>query len=186
MFLNEDELKKIRFKSIGKNVLISDRCSIYGAKDISIGNNVRVDDFCILSGKITLGSNIHIAAYSALYGKFGIEMEDFTGLSPRCTIFSATDDFGGNYLISPMNPEKYTNVTGGKVLLKRFVQIGAGAVIMPDMVLQEGVAIGAMSFVKKMIAPIEPWEIWAGNPLHFIKRRHRGMIEFARQIEYGL
>jgi galactoside O-acetyltransferase len=172
-------MDELGLRYIGENVLISDKCSIYGT-DIMIGNNVRIDDFCILSGKIALGNNIHIGAYSALYGKFGIEMDDYTGLSPRCTIFSATDDFGGNYLISPMNPEKYCNVTGGKVLLKKFVQIGSGTVIMPNLTLEEGVAIGAMSFVKKsQIA----WRIYAGNPLHFIKFREYGMEELANKIE---
>lgn len=56
---------------------------------MQIGDNVRIDDFCILSGEITLGSNIHIGAYSALYGSMGIELENNTGISPRSTLFSA-------------------------------------------------------------------------------------------------
>lgn len=180
-FLDKFGLHCLGLKSYGTNVLISDKCSIYGT-DIEIGNNVRVDDFCILSGKITLGNNIHIGAYSALYGKFGIVMEDYTGLSPRCTIFSASDDFSGNFLISPMNPEKYTNVTGGEVRLEKFVQIGAGTIIMPDLTILEGTAIGAMSFVKQNIGR---FEIWAGNPLRFIKYRKMELIELARQLENG-
>ena len=180
-FRDKHELFRLGIK-FGNNVLISDKCSIYGT-DITIGNNVRIDDFCILSGKITLGNNIHIGAYCALYGKFGIVMEDYTGLSPRCTIFSASDDFSGNYLISPMNPEKYCNVTGGKVILRKFVQIGAGTIIMPDLILSSGVAIGAMSFVKHGIAS---WEIWGGNPLRFIRQRKVGMMNMAKEFEDGL
>ncbi|MDR0796834.1 MAG: acyltransferase, partial [Tannerella sp.] len=116
-FYTGKELEALGLKRYGKNVLISRKCSIYSAEKISIGDNVRIDDFCILSGDITLGSNIHIAAYCALYGAFGIEMEDYTGLSPRCTVFSATDDFSGDYLISPMVDMNKTNVTGGKVLI---------------------------------------------------------------------
>lgn len=176
--LSQNELEKrgIRY---GKNVLISDKCSIY-SNDIVIGDNVRIDDFCILSGSIRLGNNIHIGAYCALYGKFGITMEDYTGLSPRCTIFSATDDFGGDFLISPMNPEKYTHVIGAPVYLRKFVQIGSGTVIMQGVELNEGCAIGAMSFVKKSIPA---WEIWAGNPLWFIKERSKGMIELEKQYQ---
>jgi len=179
MFLDNFGLKRLGLKSYGKNVLISDKASFYGNSEISIGNNVRVDDFCILSGNITLGNNIHIGAYSALYGKFRIVMEDFTGLSPRCTIFSASDDFSGNYLISPMNPPEYCNVTGGLVTLEKLVQIGAGTVIMPDLTIHEGTAIGAMSFVKKSLAG---WGIYAGNPIRFIKYRKDKCHYFARQI----
>lgn len=35
---------------------------------MTIGSNVRIDDFCILSGRLEFGSYVHIAAYSALYG----------------------------------------------------------------------------------------------------------------------
>jgi acetyltransferase-like isoleucine patch superfamily enzyme len=179
MFLDNFGLKRLGLKSYGKNVLISDKASFYGNSEISIGNNVRIDDFCILSGNITLGNNIHIGAYSALYGKFGIVMEDFTGLSPRCTVFSATDDFSGDYLISPMNPKELCNVQGGKVIIESFAHICSHSVIMPGLRIREGVVIGAMSFVK-----IQPsnWEIWAGNPLRRIGRRNLGIVSQARKI----
>ena len=179
-FLNKWQLYSLGLKSYGTNVLISDKASFYGNSEISIGNNVRIDDFCILSGNITLGNNIHIGAYSALYGKFGIVMEDFTGLSPRCTIFSATDDFSGNYLISPMNLPEYCNVIGGLVTLKKFVQIGAGTIIMPDLTIGQGSAIGAMSFVNQII---DNWQIWAGIPVRFIKPRHDLIVTIASHLE---
>ena len=75
-FYSECELQEIGFLSVGKNVLISRKCSIYSPEKISIGNNVRIDDFCILSGSIKLNSNIHISAYCALYGAKGIELMD--------------------------------------------------------------------------------------------------------------
>ena len=46
--LSRLQLEDIGFKSVGKNVLISDKASIYGAGNISIGNNVRIDDFVVL------------------------------------------------------------------------------------------------------------------------------------------
>ena len=54
-FYSQEELMKIGFLSVGKNVLISKKASIYNPSVISIGNNVRIDDFCILSGKVTIG-----------------------------------------------------------------------------------------------------------------------------------
>ena len=88
-FYDENELKEIGFKSYGENVKISRKSSIYGAEKISIGNNVRIDDFCILSGQIKLGNYIHIAAYSALYGgEDGIVIKDFANISSRVSIYS--------------------------------------------------------------------------------------------------
>lgn len=173
-FLSGMQLASIGFKSIGNNVLISDKASIYSPESISIGSNVRIDDFCILSGNIKLGNSIHISAYSALYGKYGIEMEDFTGLSPRCTVFSATDDFSGEFMIGPMAPNELTNVIGGKVLLERFVQIGASTVILPNVIIAEGSVIGAMSLVN---SSTKQWGIYAGIPSSFIKKRSQKILE---------
>ncbi|WP_010663465.1 acyltransferase [Marinilabilia salmonicolor] len=176
-FYSKKELLQLGFKSIGtRNLQISRFARFYGIDKMTIGNNVRIDDFAILSGNITLGNHVHIGAYSALYGKFGIEMEDFTGISPRTTVFSATDDFSGDYLISPMVPEKYTNVTGGKVIIQKFSQIGAGTIIMPSLTIEEGVTVGAMSFIRKNLIA---WHIYAGIPAKKIKPRQKKCIELA-------
>ena len=66
-FYSQNELLELGFKKIGTNVLISKKSSIYNAQNIEIGDNVRIDDFCLLSGTIKLGNYIHIGAYSALY-----------------------------------------------------------------------------------------------------------------------
>ena len=176
-FYTEKELLELGLKCFGKNVLISRKCSIYSPEKISIGDNVRIDDFCILSGNTTLGSNIHIAAYCALYGVFDIEMEDYTGLSPRCTVFSATDDFSGDYLISPMVDKSKTNVTGGKILIKKYSQIGANTVILPDVTIETGVAVGTMSLVNKSL---KEWGIYIGIPVKRIKDRKKGLLKLVK------
>jgi acetyltransferase-like isoleucine patch superfamily enzyme len=176
-FYSENELDTMGFKSYGKNVLISRKASIYYPGLMSIGNFVRIDDFCILSGNISLGSYIHISAYSALYGKYGINMNDFSGLSPRCTVFSATDDFSGEFLVNPMIYEKFRHVTGGEVILGKFVQIGAGSIIMPNIIINEGAAIAALSFVNKSI---EEWTIAGGIPAKVLKARSKEMATKAK------
>ena len=178
-FYSQTELNAIGFKKIGKNVLISKRTSIFSPEKIEIGNNVRIDDFCILSGDIQIGNYVHIAAYAALYGKYGIKIGDFCGCSARGTIYSATDDFSGEYMISPMVPEEYTNVIGGKVILEKYVQIGANTVIMPNIVLREGTCVGAMSFVKESTSC---WKIYAGIPCKEIKERSKKIIDLSKKI----
>jgi len=179
-FLSESEIAEMGFKSVGGNVLISRKASFYAAAKMSIGSNVRIDDFCILSGTITLGNNIHIAAYSAIYGAMGVMMEDYTGLSPRCTVFSAMDDFGGDYLISPMSKSEYTNVQGGLVTIKRYSQIGSGTTIFPNLTIGEGVAVGAMSLV---CSNLDDWGIYIGVPAKYHKPRSKGLLKFVRKEE---
>lgn len=173
-FYTKNELQNLGFKSIGSNVLISKFARFYNPETIEIGNNVRIDDFCLLSGRIKLGDYIHISAYSALYGKYGIELENFAGLSPRCTIFSASDDFSGNYLIGPMVDNQYTNITGGKVLIKKYSQLGCNCVVLPAITIHEGVAVGAMSLIN---INLESWKIYKGIPVKYFKEREKGLLD---------
>ncbi len=109
-FYTIDELKNLGLKAFGSGMSISRKCSLYSASNIAIGNNVRIDDFCILSGDISIGDYVHISAYSALYAGEKIVIGNFCGLSPRCIIFSKSDDFSGNAMIGPMVPDVFTNV----------------------------------------------------------------------------
>lgn len=179
-FYTEEELKKIGFKSVGNEVYISKKASIYSPEKISIGNHVRIDDFCILSGNIEIGNYVHIAAYVALYGKEGIKISDFCGCSARCIIYSATDDFSGEYMVSPMVPEELTNVTGGKVTLEKFVQLGVNTVVMPNLTIGEGTSVGAMTFVNKSL---DKWGIYVGIPCRRIKDRKRNIEDLSKNLK---
>ena len=172
-FYSEEELKTIGLKSYGKKVLISRKCSIYGAQNLSIGDNVRIDDFCILSGNIRIGSNVHISAYVALYGSMGIILEDYTGISPRSTLYSAMDDFSGDYLIGPIHDKNYINVTGGLIKLCKYSQIGCNCVVFPKVTIKEGAIVGAMSLVSHTL---EPWTINYGIPTKQVRLRNKGLM----------
>lgn len=173
-FYTEEELKDLGLKSFGSNVKISRFARFYGSEDISIGDNVRIDDFCILSGHITIGSHIHISAYVALYGAMGITLEDYSGISPRSTIYSAMDDFSGDYLVGPIHSNEKINVQGGPVILRKYTQVGANCVVFPNAEIAEGAVVGAMSLVTKSL---EPWTINFGVPTKVIKKRSRKLLD---------
>ena len=91
MFYTESELHNFGFESVGSNVKISKKTSIYNPKKIKIGNNVRIDDFCVISagkGGIEIGNNVHIAIFCSLIGQERIVMNNFSGLSSRVSIYS--------------------------------------------------------------------------------------------------
>lgn len=177
-FFDKKEIDALGFKSVGDNVMLSRKASIYGASNIEIGNNVRIDDFCILSGKITLKSNIHIAAYSALYGSdVGIYIENFANISSRVCIYAISDDYTGETMTNPTIPDKYKNLEKAPVTIGNHVIVGTGSTILPGVDLKIGTAVGAMSLVKKST---EPWKIYAGIPAKPIKERTRNLLELER------
>jgi galactoside O-acetyltransferase len=172
-FYSEQELSQLGLKAYGANVRLSRFARLYSPEKISIGDNVRIDDFCILSGHITIGSHVHISAYVALYGSMGIELEDYTGISPMSTVYSAMDDFGGDYLIGPIHPSEKTHVTGGKVTLKRYSQIGTHSVVFPNLTIGEGAVVGACSMVRSCL---DNWHIYCGVPAIKMKARKKGLV----------
>lgn len=179
-FYNREELLQIGFKSVGEGVCISKKASIYGAEKISIGNHVRIDDFCLLSGNIEIGNYVHIATYSAIFsGESGVVLEDFVGLSSRCTIYAQSDDYSGDCLTNPTVPSEYTGVICEKVVLGRHVILGAGTTVLPGVSIGEGTAVGSMSLVNK---PLDAWGIYAGVPCRYKKERRKRLLELEKQL----
>lgn len=180
-FYSTDELKELGLAGFGNNVLISRKASIYGASKINIGNNVRIDDFCILSGKINIGHYSHIASYVALYGgNKGIMIREFVGISSKTTVYSITDDYSGQVMTNPLIPDKYKNVISEEVIIERHALIGASCVVLPGVVLKEGSAFGAMSLINRSS---EPWSINAGIPFKKIKNRSKKLLDLEKKFK---
>ena len=180
--LSRDAIEQIGFASFGQNVQISDRATFYGAARIALGDNVRIDDFCVLAagvGGIELGKYVHIAVSSTLIGAGKITLSDFSGLSSRVSIYSSSDDYSGATMTNPTVPKEYTGVTHADVFLGKHVIIGSGSVILPGVTLEDGVAVGALSLVTKNC---EVFGIYAGNPVRRVKERKRDLLEYERRL----
>lgn len=167
-----EEIAGLHFRSCGMNVQIDRTVQFYGAEHISIGNNVRIDSFCLLSAGssgLSIGSYVHIGAGCYLFGSGGrLELQDFCGLSSRVSIYTATDDYSGGALTNPMLPDRFRNVTSGSVVLERHAIVGAGSVILPEVCLYYGSAVGALTVVRKSVAS---GEIVYGNPMQRLPQR---------------
>lgn len=179
-FYSEEELKKIGFKHIGTNVLISRNACIYGASQMVIGNNVRIDDFCVLSGKIELGNYIHISVYSSIFaGDAGVSMSDFSTMSSRCVIYAKSDDYSGEHMTNPMVGEQFLGVISKKVELGKHAILGSGVTVLPGVVIGEGTAVGSMSLVNKSL---DPWGIYVGIPCKYLKERSKKLLELEAEL----
>ena len=182
-FLSYQDAQKLGFKSLGKNVLISDKASIYGAQFISIGDYSRIDDFCLLSssseGGIEIGRYVHISAYSSLVGRAKITMKDFSGLSSKVAVYSSSDDYSGEHLTNPTVPDEYKKIDSRPVTLEKHVIVGTGSVILPGVTLKQGSAVGAMSLVNR---DIESHTIVTGVPARKVANRKTDIIEIEKSL----
>jgi galactoside O-acetyltransferase len=181
-FLSTEQLRELGLQSFGDNVLISDKASIHGARNVRIGSNVRIDDFCVLSagsGGITLGNNIHLGALTSLIGAGAILIGDFANFSSRVAVYSSNDDYSGSTMTNPTIPDRFKRVDHRPVIIGRHAIIGCGSVLLPGVILGEGVAIGAISLVTASCAP---FTVYAGSPARAIKPRLRNLLEL--EAEY--
>lgn len=181
-YYTHDELRMLGLAKVGKNVLISKKASLYNFRFISIGDHVRIDDFCILSageGGIEIDNYVHIAPFCSLIGMGKIKMQDFSGLSSRVSIYSSNDDYTGQFLTNPTVPAQYTGVSHADVVLGKHVIIGSGSVILPGSLIEEGAAIGSLSLVTKNC---RAFGIYSGVPAKFIKERKRDLLKLEIEL----
>jgi len=182
-FLSQQELSALGFASLGKNVNISSKASIYGAGRISIGSNVRIDDFAILSageGGIEIGNYIHIALHSSILGKGMITIRDFANISGRVSIYSSNDDYSGHTLTNPCVPEEFTGVSFADVTIGKHAIIGNSAIILPGVDIGTGCAIGAQALVKE---DCKDFGIYAGSPAKYIKDRDQNLLKLEEDFK---
>ncbi|WP_110400208.1 acyltransferase [Sphaerotilus hippei] len=183
-FLNEQALRGIGFKRLGCNVRISDKASIYDPEKIEIADNVRIDDFCVISGRVNFGRNVHVAVFcNVAGGDVGIIFEDFSGLAYGCQVFTQSDDYTGRSLTNPTVPDKYKIETKKAVVIGRHAIVGTSSIILPGVVLGEGTAVGAMSLVNHST---ESWSVYFGCPAKRLKARKRDLLKLEAEYVSGI
>lgn len=176
-FLSEDELYDLGFADVGRNVSVSPRAVFHNPGAISLGDFCRIDDFCVLSagtGGITIGRYVHIGCFSSLIGAGPIVMEDLSGLSSRVSVYSSTEDFSGLSIPLPTVPPGLRNPSHGPVRLCKHVAVGAGAVVLPNVTIETGAVIGALSLVQK---DCKEFGVYTGVPARRVSYRFTDVLE---------
>ena len=143
-YLKKIELKKKNFLKIGRNCKISNLVTFIGEKNISIGSNVRIDDFCIINGLegfVVIGDDTHINSFCYLLGAAGINIGKDCDISQGVKIYSKSDDYKK---IIKKRIYKKINISNNVI-------IGSNSILLPGATLGENSRIGALTIVNKII-----------------------------------
>ena len=184
-YFKTDELRLMGFKSVGENVSIAKNCTMIGLHNITIGNHVRIDGPTVISAhydELVIGDYIHIGGFGFIQCAAKITLEDFVNISQGVRIYAGSDDYSGETMTNPMIPSELTSVEKGPVTIGRHTIVGTGSVILPNVTIGEGCAIGALSLVK---ADLSEWGIYAGAPVKKVKERSKNLLEFERKLKEG-
>lgn len=153
-FYNNKILNKLGFKKIGKNVKISKSCLIIGLKNISLGDNIRIDAFTSIianKGYLNLGKNIHIGGHGHILCAGGVSVENGCTFSQGVKIYSQSDDYSGKKPTGLFVKSKYKNYKKGKITIGSNSIIGSGSIILPNVKISKNTSIGALSLVNKNV-----------------------------------
>lgn len=160
---------------IGENCAIGPNAVIY--YDVTIGNNTLVGDGASIREKCRIGSRCIVGRYVTLNYATTIgddtKIMDHVWLAGNMRVGNSVFISGGVLTTNDneMGLKGYeeTRAIGPRIDDK--VRIGAGAILLPHVVVGEHSLVAAGAIVTKDIAP---YDVMMGVPAHFVRRVVRG------------
>lgn len=170
IFFNLSELKHL-----GKNVIIGKTVRIRYPHLVSIGDNCIIDDFTYISTSLELQGYNHISAGCKIIGGTNSKliMKPFSTFSPNVVIAAGSDDYISGIATPLVDMEFKGNVEYGTVIIGKHSIIGSGSVVLPNVIVNDGASVGALSLVNK---DLDAWFLYAGIPAKKIKERSKSQI----------
>jgi len=159
-----------RLKAIGKNVIIGKTVRIRYPELVEIGDNVIIDDFTYISTSLRIYNYVHISSGCKIIGgkESFVEFHEFSTLSPGVVLAAGSDDYIAG-IATPLVPTEYKgDVKHGKIILFKHCIVGSNSVVLPNVVFNEGSAVGALSLVNRNL---DEYTLYGGVPAKRLKDR---------------
>ena len=112
--------------------------------------------------KVTIGKWVFIGRDTIIASKNLVTIGDYTIFAPNCYVIDHEHGFSKSDVI--LNQKSLLKETK----IGRDCYLGTGAIVLGGISIGDGSVIGANSVVTH---DVPSYEIWAGNPAKFIKRR---------------
>ena len=180
-FVDRATLESIGFRELGNNVLVSDRAAIYNPEQVSLADNVRIDDFCVLAGRIAIGRNVHVTVYCNLAGgRSGISIGNYSTLAYGCHVIAQSDDYSGESMTNSTVSAHFKKERSERVEIGDHVILGAGTMVLEGVRLADGTAAGARTL---FLESSEPWTMYVGQPARILRPRSRKLLDLVEDFE---
>jgi acetyltransferase-like isoleucine patch superfamily enzyme len=181
-FYTKEELLTAGFKCVGESVRISRKVSLYSISG-SIGDHVRIDDFCVLKGKIVLGNYIHIGSFCLLTGVCGeVQLQDCSVLSSGVHVYTGSDDYRADVLSSGAVPQEFVKTIKGNVYLGKGSIVGAQSLLLPNTYIEDGASIGAHCVIYGRVSTGAVMVSGAGKARMVMQRDSQKIIGLVNQV----
>lgn len=159
------------------NLKIFKFTKIINPEYVFIGNNVIIDDFCLLYAKevapIKIGSWVHIASFTSITGG-PVTIGNFCAIASGSRIIAGSDNYANGALMNPPIPDKFRNISREGCKLEDFSFLSVNSIIFPGVTIGEGVVVGAGSIVRENL---EPWGIYIMRNGKMVKIKTRDKVK---------
>lgn len=164
--------------SDGKKIHVGRFVVFVGRDRIKLGENVCLYGFDYLNaegdqGYIKIGERSHIDQFCVLYGQGGLEIGKFSAIASGVKIYSQSNQYKYNLNQKIIDQP----VVYKKVIIGDDVWVGANAVILPGVRIEEGAIVGACSLVKD---DVPTYAIVGGIPAKIVGWRKTEKVESVR------
>lgn len=162
---------------VNKSVMIYSLAKLVHLENITFGHHVIIDDFVFIVAKMLseIGNYVHIASFSSITGGGSFNIGNYSTLSSGVRVFTGTENIDGESLLGAAIPEPYRKAIRSHVQIGKHCMIGANTVVLPGVVIPDGVVVGAMSLVLQD-THLRPWSVYAGCPVRLLRVRHKEKI----------
>lgn len=171
--INNKIKSSINRKELPENLRVFEFTKIINPEYVFVGNNVIIDDFCLLYAKedalIEIGSWVHIASFTSLTGG-PVKIGNFCGIASGSRIIAGSDHYANGALVGPLIPKKYRNLNRNGCIIKDFSFIAVNCCIFPGVIIGEGAVVGAGSIVR---TDLEPWGVYVMKNGKMVKVKER-------------
>jgi acetyltransferase-like isoleucine patch superfamily enzyme len=137
-------------------IMLGNNCEIQDDVDFRLWQPFNDNSF------IELGENVFIGHACEFVCNTKIKIGNNSLIASKCTINDTGHEYNSNTII------KLQPITSKEINIEDDVWIGTSCVILQGVTIGQGSVIAAGSVVNKSIPP---YEIWAGVPARFIKKR---------------
>lgn len=178
---------------VGRGCVFGTNVALRHPHKIRLGDNVIIDDNCVLDAKgesnegIFIGSNVFVGRNTILYTKDGdIFIDDNVTISFNCDVFSAnfvrlgkniqiaayTFLNGGSHSFDSLDvPVQEQERSGKGITLEDGVWLGAKVTVLDGVAVGKDTIVGAGAVVTKDVPPMS---IAGGVPAKVIRKRIQG------------
>jgi UDP-2-acetamido-3-amino-2,3-dideoxy-glucuronate N-acetyltransferase len=135
---------------VHKTAIIEDGCFIWNQsqirENVHIGRDCHIGKNVYIDAGVIIGNSVKIQNNSSIYS--GCTIEDNVFIGPHVIL---TNDKYPRAVNSDLSLKKQSDWTNGRISIRKGASIGAGSIILPDLIIGKYSLIGAGTIVTKNV-----------------------------------